>query len=805
MIRFLLTLSLLLLLPSATWGQKKTLFAKRTALAITVDGDLSEDQWIDAEVASDFIMFQPDNGRPIPDEQKTTVRILYDDDAIYVGAIMLDNEPDKILKEVTKRDVFGTSEHFGIFINGFNDGQQEFRFFVSAADVQMDCVATEVEGEDFSWDAIWTSKARITDTGWVVEMKIPYAAIRFSDAPQQTWGLNFYREFRRLRQQFTWNYINAEIGAEITQAGILKGIEDIKPPIRLFVIPYLSYYYDNTPEGIENTVKGGVDIKYGINESFTVDAILVPDFGQTRFDNVELNLGPFEQQFNENRPFFTEGTDLFRKGNLLYTRRIGGSPSTFYYSDDPNLDVVNPSTIDLINAMKLSGRTKGGLGIGILNAVTERTYAEVRNITDNSRGRVMVEPLANYNVMVFDQRFNNNSSVTFVNTNVTREGRFRDANVSALVFDLNTRNNTYKLAGDFKFSHINEFGDAPDRNGFSTSLRLGETSGKYRFETGGSYVSKDYEINDLGINFMTHYHGVFANASYRILNPTKVLNAFSVFLGNYGEFDNFTGRIQQANVDLTINATTVRNDYFGLGLNVRPLETYDFYEPRIFGRYVYQPKLYGGYLYFSSNYNRRFAIDIQPQVNFFDEEKRESFGLYIEPRFRFTDKFTANIAFNYARNNNNIGYIDDTYIDDETPYEVYFAKRNRSTYVFAVGGKYALNKDMALNLNARYYWSYADNREILSLNDDGYLTPTVYTQNRNSDFNTWNLDLSYSWWFAPGSQITVLYRNNSDYFTRELTRDIQTNFNNLFGDNLTHVFSVSIRYFIDYNQAKNWF
>lgn len=802
----LFSVVLFLVMTTTSWGQRKTLFASRASESIVIDGDLSDAAWSSAEIATDFIMYQPDNGKPIEEDKTTIVRILYDDEALYVAAMMRDPDPATMLKEVTQRDNFGTSEHFGIFINGFNDGQQEFRFFVSAADVQMDCVTTEVEGEDYSWDAIWDSKAKINEEGWAVEMKIPYAALRFSNASQQVWGINFYREYRRLRQQYTWQYINAQIGAELTQTGILRGIENIKPPLRLFLIPYMSYYYNDTPEGRENLVKGGLDIKYGINESFTVDAILVPDFGQTRFDNVELNLGPFEQQFIENRPFFTEGTDLFRKGNLLYTRRIGGSPSTFAFSEDPDIEISNPATVNLINALKLSGRTKGGLGIGVLNAVTERTYANAVNLSNGERSKILVEPLANFNVMVFDQRFNNNSSVTFVNTNVTRDGEFRDANVSALLFDLNTKENTYKLAGDFKYSYINEFGDAPNRDGFSTTLLLGETSGKYRYETGGLYVSRDYEINDLGINFMTDYHGFFANASYRILNPTKILNSFSIFLNNYAEFNNPTGKFQQANIDLTVNATTVQNDYFGLALNVRPIETFDFYEPRIPGRYVFNPRLIGGYLYFSSNYNRRFAIDIQPQVNFFDEYKRQSFGIYIEPRYRFSDKIGGNIGFQYARNNNNFGYIDDSYMGEGTPYEIYFARRNRTTYIFSAGGKYTVNRDMAFNLTARYYWSYADNRRILALTDDGYLIPADdYTLNRNSDFNTWNLDLSYSWWFAPGSQLTVLYRNNSDFFTRELTRDIQTNFNNLFGDNLAHIFSVSIRYFIDYNQAKKWF
>ena len=804
-ISYVLITYFFLLLPSLSFSQKKTLQAKRIVESITIDGKLTESAWADAPIASDFIMFAPDNGKTISPEKKTEVKILFDDNAIYVSAVMFDDNPDKILREMTQRDNFGTAEHFGVFINGFNDGQQEFQFYLSAAGVQMDCVTTATNGEDYSWDAIWDGNVTITDFGWIAEMKIPYAALRFSNSEKQTWGLNLYREIRRDRQQYTWNHIDTKIGAELTQSGILEGIENIQPPTRLFFIPYSSYYLSKTGDEIDNTIKVGLDIKYGINDSFTLDAILIPDFGQTRYDNVELNLGPFEQQFNENRPFFTEGTDLFNKGNLLYSRRIGGSPSLFVNSSDPDVITDNPATVNLLNAIKISGRTKGGLGIGFLNAVTEKTYAFTRNVVTSERTEVVVEPLANYNVMVFDQRFNKNSSVAFVNTNVTRNGDFRDANVSALVFDLNTKKNTYNLSGDFKYSYINNYQDTDDKKGVNTSLNFAETSGKYRYSFGGTYISKDFDNNDLGINFLTHFHSIYANASYRILNPNKTFNTFQFNANIYTEFDNITGRAQQGGLGLNINSTDKKNDYYGAGLNLRAIETYDFYEPRFDGRFVYVPRSFGGFLYLSSNYNRKFAIDIEPSCNITTEKNRETWNLYIQPRYRFTDRITANVSFNFNRQNNNTGYIDNTFVDNATPFDIFFAKRNRSTYTLSSGGKYALNKDMTLNLSARFYWSYAENKEFFTLTENGELVPAVYTENQNSNFNTWNLDLSYSWWFAPGSQISVLYRNNANTFEREINKDLGANFSNLFRDNLNHVFSVSIRYFIDYNQAKNWF
>ena len=434
---------------------KKSVSTKKTAENISIDAELNEESWKNAEIATDFVSLEPKNGTPIPEEFKTEVKILYSDDAIYIGAALYDPNPEKILKELVERDNIGTSDFFGVFINGYNDGQQEFRFFVTAANGQIDTNFTSSEGEDGSWNAIWESNAKITDFGYVIEMKIPYAALRFPEQEQQTWGLNFFREVRRERQKYTWSPIDNKIGAISQQAGILTGIEKIKTPIRLFLIPYSSFYISGSEtQKTKGELKGGLDVKYGINDAFTLDAILVPDFGQTKFDNVVLNLGPFEQQFNENRPFFTEGTDLFSKGNLLYTRRIGSVPN-LPVSLGVNEQIIDvPSAINLLNAMKVSGRDKNGLGIGFLNAITERTTATAYNEITNSSREVVISPLTNYNVTVFDQRFNQNSSVTFINTNVTRDGSFRDANVSGLLFNLNNKDNSYNLSGEVKTSSI---------------------------------------------------------------------------------------------------------------------------------------------------------------------------------------------------------------------------------------------------------------------------------------------------------------------------------------------------------------
>ncbi|MDQ6472584.1 DUF5916 domain-containing protein [Flavobacterium sp. LHD-80] len=800
----LVFLSLLL---STFWSysQKKILQAQSTVESISIDGKLDEAAWENAPIATNFIMFEPDNGKAIPDGKKTEIKVLYNNDAIYIGAMMYDDEPNKILKEISQRDNFGTADIFGVFVNGFNDGQQNFEFFVSAADVQGDCIMTDAIGEDYSWDAVWLSKARITDKGWIVEIKLPYAALRFSAENKQTWGINFFREVKRERKKYTWNLIDTKIGTFTQQNGELAGIENIKPPTRLFFLPYASYYL-NAADGQKTygQMKGGMDIKYGINDAFTLDAILIPDFGQTKYDDRILNLSPFEQQFNENRAFFTEGTDLFKKGNIFYSRRIGGSPSIDPALNDNEEIIENVQNVNLINALKVSGRTKEGLGIGVLNAVTEKTYATIKDTLSNETRLAIVEPLTNYNVLVLDQRFRKNSSVTFINTNVTRNGHYRDANVTGLAWDLNTKANTYSLYGNAKYSHINK---EEDKNGVYTTIGFAETSGKYRYSVGSDFVTKGYDPNDLGINFYTNYYNFYGNANYRILNPTKLFNSFRVNYNMYAEFNKESGLIQDNSINVNVNLTTVKNHYFGMGFTVYPMESHDYYEPRADNRYVIIPRKFESWASLSTNYNNKFALDLNPSISIADEPGRMAYGVDVGPRYRFNDKLLLTYYFSFFRKNNNKGYIDNVDGDnnESTPDNIVFANRNVITYSNTLGGKYALNSTMTFNLSVRQYWSYAENKDILQLEQDGTLTPyPEYTDNKNSSFYSWNADLSYSWWFAPGSQVSVLYRNNADNFERVIDKQFKDNVTALLNNEaLKHVFSISVKYFIDYNAVKN--
>jgi hypothetical protein len=431
-----------------------------------------------------------------------------------------------------------------------------------------------------------------------------------------------------------------------------------------------------------------------------------------------------------------------------------------------------------------------------MNAVTERTYATVTNNVTGETRQAVAEPFVNYNVLVLDQRFNGNSSVSIANSNVIRDGSFRDANVTAFVADLNTKGNTHNLSLDYTYSYINAM---TDKKGFSATVNASKTSGKYRYGVIGYYASKDFDMNDLGIMFMTNFHSINVFGNYRILNPTKLYNTYQLSANVFSEFHNETGMLQNNYIYINVNSNTRKNDYIGYSVEVKPFKTYDFYEPRVTGRYVELPRSINANIYFSSNYNRKFALDLEPYIWVSNEYDRNHYGIYISPRYRFSDRLLIIYSYNHGLHTNNKGW---TGFEGD---DIIFTRRDRTIITNTITGKYAVNNKMTLNLTARHYYTYGENLEFLTLQDNGVLAEnTTFNENRDFTYNNWNFDLSYTWWFAPGSQLSVLYRNSAATELDFANRNYRRNFEDLFANNLSSVFSISIRYYIDYNNLKNW-
>ena len=796
---------LFLAISSVYCQEKKSLQIHRATIAPKIDGVLNDEAWQDAEIAENFIQFRPEVGNKKEDYQKTQVRVTYDDDAIYFAAYLYDN-PDEIMKQFQSRDNFGINDFFGVIINPNNDSQNDTEFFVFPTGNQADAIQSPGIGEDFGWNAVWQSAVKIVEDGWVVEMKIPYSTLRFSNKKEHVWGLQFHRQFRSDRSQYTWNPINPEVGSGSLYHGEIKGLKDIQPPTRLMLYPYASTVISKKGEAdITDEYNIGLDLKYGITENFTLDATLIPDFSQVGFDDVQLNLGPFEQQFSEQRQFFTEGVDLFTKGNLFYSRRIGNAPTGNPDLEEDEIVSDYPDKVKTLNAFKISGRTKNGLGVGLFNAITEKTYATINDTITNDSRKELVEPLTNYNIFVIDQQFNGNSSVSLINTNVTRNGHFRDANVTAVLLDYANKKNTVGVEAAVKHSFLNLEED--NQSGFNTEIEIGKISGNYQYSFAHRLADEKYDINDLGILFRNNYSNFSADFSYRIFEPVGNLIGFNYgFWANYRMLYNpstYTGK----NIGGRVFFQTKSLLAYGGSVNYEIGKQYDYFEARTEGRYFIYENWVNANAWISTNYNKKFAYDFNLGFGTLFEDGRDmfNFDFRISPRVRFNDRFTLIYNMNFNNSNGGRGYIQDL------NNEIIFGQRDRTTLVNSLTGNYNFNVFHALSLTFRNYWSVVTyNNQLYTLENNGHLsTEDGYTlddvSNPNVNFNTWNLDFGYSWQFAPGSTLTALYRNSLFDFSNASRDTYFDSVGNLFNQPIDHNFSLRVVYFIDYNNVKNIF
>lgn len=783
----------------------KELEALRISNPPEIDGFLNEDVWKNKPIATNFVMLEPGDGNPGRETHPTSVKVVYDDEAVYIAAYMKDNEPGRIMRQFTQRDNIEQSDFFLVDINTYNDGENQTRFVITSAGALADAKMTGNE-EDYSYNVVWEGHISYDENGWYAEIKIPYAALRFPKKEEQVWGIQFARKISHLNEVYSWNYINKSVGRFSQYNGLLKGIKNIEPPVRLSFYPYSSAAVEHFQGNIKSNFSAGLDFKYGINDAFTLDATLVPDFGQTAFDKVELNLGPFEQTFGENRAFFTEGTELFTKGDLFYSRRIGDAPIGFNTAQREILNdeiiIENPEKADLLNAIKISGRTDGGLGIGFFNAITQETYASFRDTITGVNRKQITEPLANYNVFVLDQQYNQNSSITLINTNVTRNGHFRDGNVSGFLFDVFNKSNSFNFTGEAKMSNVNK--TEQNITGFASTFGIERTKGNFRYEFIHDFANETYDINDLGLNLTNNYNDFYAETSYRIFEPTKKFNEYNLTLfGNYKR-RYVPNLMVGSGVGANLFAITTQRFAFG-GLLLLNSDFKDFFEPRRSGQYVIYNQNFGGNTWISTDYRKKFAIDVKMGYRGYFDSRQENIDISMSPRFRISDKFSLIYSFEYNNTINRKSFV------ALQPTAVIFGNRDMESVENSIQGSYNFNTKQALNLSFRNFWSvatFADN-QFYSLQTNGSLNPALFQISPDNDpnvnFNIWNLDLSYRWEFAPGSEAILLYRNSIFNLDNQSDLGYGESLGNLFEESLRQNLSLRLVYYIDYNKAKNIF
>ncbi len=795
----ILLLVLLWITTSLSGQEKKSVEALRITTPLSIDGMLDEPVYKQIAPAKDFVQLQPLNGKPAL--QRTEVYLFYDQTAIYAGVHLFDSAPDSIFNFLTERDNTGMSDYFGIYLDPYNQGQLAFGFFITPAGVQIDLKATKSDGdnEDASWNAVWESKTRITSDGWTVEMRIPYSALRFSEKCTGAWGINMFRNIRRYNSNNSWNFIDRNISGFIHQEGCLTGIRDIKPPVRLSFSPYLATYAESKPgNGFEFLYKGGMDLKYGISESFTLDMMLIPDFGQIQSDDKKLNLTPYELYYSEKRQFFTEGTELFQRGNIFYSRRIGNRPKFAQKADDEvrSNEIIdyNPTETQLANATKISGRTANGWGIGFLNAMSINSFAELKDTLTGQTRKIKVQPFTNYNVSVVDKSLKNNSYISLINTNISMAGSKFIANVTATDFQLRDRKMRFALKGK---AAVSVRGENTRETGYYGYLGLEKNKGKWQFGISQNLYTDKFNPNDLGYLQRNNFMLSEAWTYYQIINPFWIFREMNGNIWwNYIRIYNPSALF---NREMGYNANLIFRNNYNINVNGGTgSDKQDYFEPRVKGRFYNTPHYYWHNFNLSTDSRKPLSCYFYIGGNSQPSTANHSWMGTFNPTLRLGQHTQIGYSFSFNNAFSNIGFTDKTNNDDS----IYFAKRNIRTLENILSASYTLNNKSGVTLRVRHYWSGNRNKSYYNLQQDGSLLPALsYSDNKDQNYNAFTVDMIFRWIFAPGSELSVAWKNAA-YDDRNKV------FPN-YWDNLrkswispTNSLSVKVLYYIDYNRIR---
>lgn len=748
-----------------TYSQVKSISAVKINQPIKIDGNLNDEAWQSIESVGNFITSNPNFGKP--SSHTTLVKIAYDNVAVYVGAYMYDN-PENIRKQLTARDVIDRQDVdiFTVGLDTYHDRQNAFVFRVTAAGVQGDAKESNAGLVfDQTWDAVWESKTSIKSDGWVAELRIPFSAIRFSKNETQNWGLNFARFIRKENENSIWNPVNPNIGGDVNQWGDWIGLKNITPPLRLSFLPYLSGGIKVSPTGNGNVTEflksGGMDVKYGINESFTLDMTLIPDFAQVQSDNIFLNLSPFQIKFDDYRPFFTEGTELFNKAGLFYSRRIGAAPGGVYdvlnnFGNNPDYKIIkNPGITRLYNATKFSGRTKDNLGIGIFNALSAPMYAKVHNLVTNEDSSILTEPLTNYNIIVLDQALKNRSSISFTNTNVLRKGNSRNANVSGIDLSLFDQKNLYNVIFSGRYSSI--WGKQTNKNGFAGNASFGKVSGLVQYRVGASVESDKYDPNDLGFLENNNSFEYYGNISYNMLKPTRhFLNySYSLRFYNIHLYKPFVW----SSLEIGASAFYLFKNFWDVNIQFQssPIWSKDYFVHRnvYTGYFLKRTPYYFLGINGSSDSRKKWYFSWQLGGAESPLPRDPYWTTMLGLRYRFNDKFQVNGSLAIEQDRGNWGWAFRNNPDGSP----IIARRNVKTNTSILSAQYSFTARMNWNIRLRHYWRAINNTNFYNLKSDGYWQEITFIPGQNFNFNTFNIDMFYTWDFLLGSRLTIAWKN----------------------------------------------
>ncbi len=777
--------------------------------SVEIDGVLDDSGWQTVEWASNFIVFDPNNGEA--PSQQTAFKITYDSKNLYVGIRCYDSLPDQIERRLARRDNF-SGDWIEINIDSYNDKRTAFSFNVSAAGVKGDeFVSQNGDNWDASWNPIWYTASHIDEAGWTAEMKIPFSQLKFGRQKEQIWGLQMNRRFFRAAERSLWQHVPQDTPGWVSEFGILRGLMNIQPQKQLEIQPFVVNQYDTYQkeegnpfrDGNDFILNGGLDAKIGITNDLTLDLTVNPDFGQVDADPGAIALDGFQIFFEERRPFFIENKNIFDyrfaggNDNLFYSRRIGRNPQGSATTVDGEF-VDQPINTTILGAAKFSGKTKNGWSLGLLESITGDMFAEIDN--NGQRRKELVEPLTNYLVGRIQKDFNNRNSyfggiVTATNRRLEPNLEFlrRSAYSAGIDFKHNWKNRDYYVEGNWVTSHVTGSKEAiadtqrelthlfqrvdaghvtvdPNRTsltGTGGRLEAGKAGGgNWRYSGGINWKSPELELNDIGFLRQADDIRQYAEINRLFLKPTSWYRRAQIGVEQFTSYD-FDGNYNRIQYEME-GYINYRNNWW--------TEVGAAHKPRIFSNTV----LRGGprwrwaeenfaYLFFGSDQRKKFNFTLG-YIN--SQAKQDNFSLvrYVF-RFRYQpfDAFSLSVSSEYEENPNKTQYVTETSFDGTPRYIT--ANIDQRTFNTAIRFNYSLNP----NLSIQYYGepfisrgTYTDfNYVNNAIAEDLGERVTLYNSNqiaRNQDSDSFlideNLDGTTDYEFEDPDFAFVQFRSN---------------------------------------------
>ncbi len=740
-------------------AEDKVIHAVRAQDGISIDARLDDAAWAYASPIRDFTQREPI--QDAPPTEITEIRIAYDDEAVYFGIMMYDSEPDKIVERLARRDRPWDADYISISIDPYHDHRTGFYFTVSASGIEGDGLMYNDTRRDSDWDGVWDSSVRITEEGWVAEVKIPYHTIRFTRQEIYTWGVNFQRSIFRKNERDYWMMIRRGENGWVSRFGHIEGIENISPPMRLQAIPYLlssgqiAPVSSRTPEGNAVHQRLGGNLKYGITSNLTLDMTANPDFGQVEADEAILNLSTFETFFPEKRPFFIEGSQIFDTPmGLFYSRRIGRSPSGSF--DTRNGDAVlleRPLATSITSAAKMTGRTQSGTTIGLVSAVTGKEYATLVDTVQDVRFRDQIEPLATYNVVRLKRDILNNSFIGLMATNAARTGE-NPATIGGLDWGLNMFNNRYSFNGQVALSRT---GQGARKTGIGTEVRFSKRGGDH---VGGDIryegLSPNFAINDLGFLGRSNIHNLRGGINLRGNNIWKFTRRRN-FNFNSSAGWNFDGNKLQQNFTFNGNVQFMNwwRTNMGYGRNITVLndrETRDNGLLRI-------PA--SNFFWLGLDSDARKNISGGLDINVGDDWDGYYRGIRFSTRIRIKDNIELRIQPRYNQSRSVSRWVAnvDNPADPNTQIPV-FGALDTDRFSVVIRANITFTKDLSLQFYNQMFFAsgaYNDFKALTFSDSFGPLAQGLYTENPDFNSRSMNVNALFRWEYRPGSTLFLVW------------------------------------------------